>query len=642
MRFIFISMMSILLLIINSNSLYSYPPILLGNNDTINVIPYMEITENFPEVSDVSTIKNGNAENWKTAGRDDLVLYKEKGSHLWVRFHLENDTIYNKEVFIKVKEFVLDSVVCYIFYNNGKIQTYYGGIRKPLSKKEIRSVDSIFPVKLESKENAEIYIDVQADIFTAFYITLFTDNGIFEHLIKFNLLNGLYFGSVFFMGILSLAILYYMKDIAYLYYFCFLISDAIFQFSRILLSIYLIYPEYPQLNLSIWYSSHVVSFMFATLFFRIFLNLKELNQILNKISLYMAFIILLFLPLPYLFNENTFYIPLGVGFLYTVTVFMASIYAYGRGYNSAKYFFTAWSFLIAGSIASTIATKNTFIREYASMIGSVLQMIFIVFAFLSRTNEIKAEKEKITDEVSGYKRELNIAQKIQMSLLPEQPPKLNGCDIGTYYLPMKEIGGDYYDFYVKDDKSLSCLVADVAGHGPAAALIASMLKVSFGATTEYFKQPKQALLKMNSALVGNLGKKFITAVYAYIDLNNKILTYSSAGHPAILIQRRSEQRIIYMEPKGQFLGWFDDIRIREYSVPIMTGDRILLYTDGLIEAFNEKHIMFDYNHLEETLMKHTALSAVGISYLLGYRIKEWVGFTRDFEDDITIVTIDIQ
>jgi sigma-B regulation protein RsbU (phosphoserine phosphatase) len=146
---------------------------------------------------------------------------------------------------------------------------------------------------------------------------------------------------------------------------------------------------------------------------------------------------------------------------------------------------------------------------------------------------------------------------------------------------------------------------------------------------------------MNRSLLGNLGKKFVTAVYAHIDLREKTLTYSSAGHPAILVQRRSEQRIIYLEPKGQFLGWFEDIKLREYTFSIEIGDRILIYTDGLIEAFNDKHVMFDYDHLEEALMKNTSLSAEGLTYFLGYHIKEWVGFTRDFEDDITLVTVDI-
>jgi serine phosphatase RsbU (regulator of sigma subunit) len=381
--------------------------------------------------------------------------------------------------------------------------------------------------------------------------------------------------------------------------------------------------------------------MFATLFFRYFLNLKMYNTTLDRISHYMAYIILLFLPMPYIFNENTFYIALGVGFLYTITVFIASIHVYGKGFKPAKYFIMAWGFLIIGVMASTIATKNNFIREYASMIGSILQMIFIVFAILSKTKRIQKEKDQISLEISGMRRELDMAKKIQLSLLPEKPPKIKGCDIGTYYLPMKEIGGDFYDFYEKDDKSFSCLVADVSGHGAAAALIASMLKVSFSSTADLYNQPREALLKMNRSLLGNLGKKFVTAVYAHIDLREKTLTYSSAGHPAILVQRRSEQRIIYLEPKGQFLGWFDDIKLREYTFSIEIGDRILIYTDGLIEAFNDKHVMFDYDHLEEALMKNTSLSAEGLTYFLGYHIKEWVGFTRDFEDDITLVTVDI-
>ena len=640
MNFI-LSIISILLLISNS-PIFTTPLINLNQGESINIIPMVEITEKYYNTESLETIMNSSDSDWELAGRKDMVLYREPETHLWVRFELYNDTESEREVFLRIKEFVLDKVMCYIVRDKNKVESFSGGIKKPLSKKTIKSVDSIFPVELYPKEKATIYIDIYADIFTAFYITLFTTNGIFEYLIKHNLLIGFFFGCVFFMAILSMSIVYYMKDTTYLYYLGFLISDSIFQFSRVLLSIYFIYPETPFWNLPVWYSSHVISFMFATLFFREFLDLKKYNIFLDNISKYMSYIILLFLPLPYIFNENTFYISLGVGFIYTVTVFMASIYVYGQGFKPAKYFFMAWSFLIAGSIASTIATKNNFIREYASMIGSVLQMIFIVFAILAKTNQIKREKEEISNEISGIRKDLNAAQKIQMSLLPEKAPKIRGCDIGTYYLPMKEIGGDYYDFYVRDENSFSCLVADVSGHGASAALIASMLKVSFTSSTELYNRPKDALLKINNSLLGNLGKKFVTAVYVYIDLKEKIITYSSAGHPAILIQRRSEQKIIYMEPKGQFLGWFEDIKLKEFSYSIVPGDRILIYTDGLTEAFNEKHEMFDYDHLEEALMRHTALSAEGISYFLGYRIKEWVGFTRDFEDDITIVTVDIQ
>ncbi len=629
-------------ILLNVNYLFPSPLIHLSEGDTINIVSDIEISENFEEEGDIKKLILSTPDSWHRAGRNDMVLYKEPGTHLWTRFEVLNDTETEREVFIKIKEFVLDRVNCYIIYNKDNITHFTSGIKKPLNEKIIKTVDSIFPIELKKGEKVYVYIDVKADIFTAFYLSLYTTNGIFDHLVKHNFLIGIFFGCVIFMGVLCISILYYMKDYTYFYYLGFLFSDSIFQFTRVLLGIYFIYPENPQWNIAIWYSSHVISFMFATLFFRRFLNLKLYNATLDKITHYLSYIILLFLPLPYIFNENTFYIALGVGFLYTIMVFISSIYVYGMGFKPAKYFFMAWGFLIAGIIASTIATKNNFIREYASMFGSILQMIFIVFAILSKTNRIQKEKDQMSLEISGIRKELNLAQKIQLSLLPERPPKLKGCDIGSYYLPMKEIGGDFFDFYEKDDKSFSCIVADVSGHGPAAALIASMLKVSFSSTSDLYNQPLKALLKMNHSLLGNLGKKFVTAVYAYIDLKEKILKYSSAGHPAIIVQRRSEQKIIYMEPKGQFLGWFEDIKLREYTFNIMPGDRILLYTDGLIEAFNEKHEMFDYDHLEEALIKYTSLSAEGISYFLGFHVKEWVGFTRDFEDDITLVTVDIQ
>ncbi|MCX7997647.1 MAG: serine/threonine-protein phosphatase, partial [Leptospiraceae bacterium] len=121
----------------------------------------------------------------------------------------------------------------------------------------------------------------------------------------------------------------------------------------------------------------------------------------------------------------------------------------------------------------------------------------------------------------------------------------------------------------------------------------------------------------------------------------KILKYSSAGHSPIIIHRRSEEKFIYLESKGQLLAYFQDVKLKEYTVPLYTGDRVIIYTDGIIEAFNKNQEMFDYPELEKALKAQENFTAEELCYYLIYRIKEWIGFERGFQDDITVIVIDI-
>jgi serine phosphatase RsbU (regulator of sigma subunit) len=365
------------------------------------------------------------------------------------------------------------------------------------------------------------------------------------------------------------------------------------------------------------------------------------NKFLYKIFLYLAYFVLFFMPIPYIVSGNVVYLIPFVGIAYILLLYVSAFYVYFKGFEPARYFIIGWGFLFAGVVVSTFTTKHNFFTEYSSQRGSTFDMLFMIFAMLSRTNKLLIEKDKIFKEMSGYKRDMDLAQKIQTSLLPLSSPKLKGCEVSSLYLPMQQIGGDFYDYRVRGNDSLACIIADVSGHGPAAALIASMVKVSFSASDKFHDQPELAIRNMNDSLLGNLGKNFVSCVYAHIDMKNMLITYCSAGHPPILIHRRSEGTIIRLESKGQLLGLFPNLSVREFSQKLVHGDRILLYTDGILEAFNEKMEMFETDNLYTALKSNQNMSAEGLTYFLAYRLKEWIGFRKEFEDDITIIAIDI-
>jgi len=130
--------------------------------------------------------------------------------------------------------------------------------------------------------------------------------------------------------------------------------------------------------------------------------------------------------------------------------------------------------------------------------------------------------------------ELETARRIQRSILPTEAPRVPGATVAARLLPMTEVAGDFYDFLVADD-AVGILVADVSGHGVPAAIVASMVKIALASEGECLLDPGLLLTRLNRALSGKFDIAYITAVYACVDLRERKLIYSSAGHPSPLV-----------------------------------------------------------------------------------------------------------
>lgn len=629
------------LLFIPNVSIFSTPTIEVNTTREFNVLKNVEYSMRYKEVEDSELLLSSVPEDWKKMKPEEIFFYVTPGENLWMRFEIQN--IDSEHLFlIRIKEFLFDTVECFIYHQNGDFKRMSAGNLMSILQKDIHTTDSVFPIYLSQNEKAKIFLKFKSSVISASYIRIQPINSFLEWNTEEMVLFGGYFGFLVFMWILCLGIFYYLRDYAYLFYFIFLLFYGLFDFSKNSLFTYFFLPTHTHLNLDFLYLFLILSLSAGALFSRLFLNLKYYSPILDKIVLYASLIILLFIPIPYWSTENLFYFISPIGLVFLLVIYFVSFYVHSKGFGPAKYFIIGWGFTIFGVLISLFASRYFIWAGYASEAGSTLQIFFMVFAMLSKANRTQLEKNRIEEVATDYKKEFVLAGEIQQSLLPKAPPQVDGFEIHSFFLPMKGIGGDYYDFHSRNEHSFSAIMADVSGHGPSAALIASMVKLAFAETFSLYDRPEKAIRKMNSSLFGNLGKKFVTAVYAHFNYRNRSLTYCSAGHPPILIHRRSEDKILQLDSKGNFLGWFSDIKVREHTYKLQSGDRILIYTDGLIEAFNKEKEMFDYDRLEMTLRANQNFSAQEFSYFLIYRIKEWVGLTEDFEDDITFTIIDVK
>ena len=235
-------------------------------------------------------------------------------------------------------------------------------------------------------------------------------------------------------------------------------------------------------------------------------------------------------------------------------------------------------------------------------------------------------------------RELSIAQQIQSSILPQAMPRVSGLTLVARYRPMTAVAGDFYDFVEIDDAQLGVLVADVAGHGVPAALIASMVKVALAAHHDRADRPAALLAGLNETLCGRLGGQYVTAAYLFIDTRSAVIRYAAAGHPHMLQLARSGRGVREVEKNGLLLGFMPAVEYGDLELPLEAGDRLLLYTDGLVEAANATDDLFGLERVKRALATTAALSPEAAADALLNEMDTWSG--RPAADDLTIVLVD--
>jgi sigma-B regulation protein RsbU (phosphoserine phosphatase) len=238
-------------------------------------------------------------------------------------------------------------------------------------------------------------------------------------------------------------------------------------------------------------------------------------------------------------------------------------------------------------------------------------------------------------QLTMIQKELEIAQGIQLSILPSAFPTSGSFRIAARYLPMTSVAGDFFDFVVKDEHEASLLIADVSGHGVPAALIASMVKLAANAQSAHADRPADVLLGMNRILCGNTQGQFVTAGYVHLNAYSWELRYSAAAHPPMLLLRNTE--ITQIAENGLMLGAFDFSSYTTLTHSLKPGDRIVLYTDGLLEATNIEQEEFGPSRLQALIRDSGSLSAKEATDKIISAIREWSVFQND---DLTVMVCD--
>lgn len=274
------------------------------------------------------------------------------------------------------------------------------------------------------------------------------------------------------------------------------------------------------------------------------------------------------------------------------------------------------------------------------------EMIDIISTFVGQAT-ISVENHRLLNEAiknERYKEELEIAQRVQRSLLPSKLHHNSCFDITGFSEAADEVGGDFYETYQFDKDNYALIIGDVSGKGTSAAFNMSQMKGVFHSLVQLGLSPVEFLSKANSALSHCLERNhFITSSYYHIDTVARKIRYSRAGHCPTLYYQADEGRSIYLEVKGMGLGILRNEKFKNYicenSLSYREGDVMLLYTDGIVEAKNPEGREFGYDRLRETLDASHMLTVEEIKEQLIQSMYDFVGNTTLPDDDYSLVVV---
>jgi phosphoserine phosphatase RsbU/P len=256
---------------------------------------------------------------------------------------------------------------------------------------------------------------------------------------------------------------------------------------------------------------------------------------------------------------------------------------------------------------------------------------------------LRGIREQLARQLGELRKELETARLIQLSILPTQLPQIKGLDIAARYIPANSVAGDFYDFIVIDEQHLGILIADVSGHGMAAALISSMLKIALATQVANAADPAKVLFGLNQALCGKFDHHFVTAAYLLVDLEKRNLTYAGAGHPPMWVWGPATEGVREVAENGLFLGIFPSATYSSVQLPLSQDTWILLYTDGVSEAPNPAEEEFGTARFREFLPSCRGDSATQFADRLVAELSLWAARSpgTESDDDVTFVALHV-
>jgi sigma-B regulation protein RsbU (phosphoserine phosphatase) len=247
---------------------------------------------------------------------------------------------------------------------------------------------------------------------------------------------------------------------------------------------------------------------------------------------------------------------------------------------------------------------------------------------------------EIAIEKGRMERELQVAQQVQSSLMPDQVPQVDGWEIAAYWNSAREVSGDFYDFFRRPDGNLGIVVADVVDKGVPAALFMAFSRSTLRASLGRQLSPAESIAEANRLIYADDAYgMYLTLAYLEVAAGSSHLTYVNAGHPPPLMRTPGQPAIVPLNRTGKLIGVLEDIEYQHKQVTVEPGSFVVLYTDGVTEATNLGGEEFGDQRLKDILLNSDpTISAEALLSAITHALDNFRSKAKQ-SDDITLVVL---
>jgi hypothetical protein len=287
---------------------------------------------------------------------------------------------------------------------------------------------------------------------------------------------------------------------------------------------------------------------------------------------------------------------------------------------------------VLSQIGATVAAPVLVLAVFGAI--AVLTRREIVYTYEDLAPHVKriVERERV-------KAEIDAANRIQAALLPLDTPSLAGASVASHYRAATEIGGDYFDFLPQPNGEIGIAFGDVSGHGLTSGIVMAMAKAALLVQVDNDASPRAVMAVLNDIVMKTAPRRILmTFFFGLLDPRSQVLRFSSAGHLDPYVYRAATGELQPLSSWGFPLGVRRREPFREHTAEFSAGDRLILYSDGLIEAVDDDGEPFGFDRFERTLREHGHSTAEEIKKALLTSVRK---FTRNRppEDDQTLVVV---
>ena len=287
-------------------------------------------------------------------------------------------------------------------------------------------------------------------------------------------------------------------------------------------------------------------------------------------------------------------------------------------------------------------TKDTLLFSFVPKSLMFLLATLVCVNIAEQGRKMVEKQRKLSENSARMETELRMATQIQEGMLPNiYPPfpERREFDIYGTMNPAREVGGDFYDFFLVDEDNLALVVADVSGKGVPAALFMMAAKIILANNAMMGLSPAQVLAATNSSVcASNPEEMFITVWFGILEISTGRLTAANAGHEYPVL-KQGDRFELFKDRHGLVLGAMDGVKYKEYTIQLSPGDKIFLYSDGVPEATDSNNKLFGTDRMLEALNQRPESPARNILADVQEAVDEFVGTAEQF-DDLTMLCLE--